>query len=276
VPTTPLGEFLRLRRAAVRPEAVGLPGTGLRRVPGLRRDEVAQLAGVSIDYYVRLEQGRERGPSAQVLETLSGALRLDSDGRDHLYRLAGLAPLLRPTGAAEDVDDGLADLLNAWPDTPALVYNLAYDVLAANPLGTALYDGFPFSRNLMHLVFSDPGAREFYADWPAVAASSVAGFRLQCGRAPGDPRLRALLTELLTSKDFAELWARHDARGKSLELKTFCHRQVGPLTLRAQTFEVRGGSGQELVVYRAEPGSPSADALSRLMPVNVSSHAGQQ
>jgi hypothetical protein len=98
----------------------------------------------------------------------------------------------------------------------------------------------------------------------AVAANSVAGFRLQHGRSPGHPRLRALLAELQTSTDFAELWARHDARGKSLELKTFCHRQAGPLTLRAQTFEVRGGSGQELVVYRAEPGSPSAAALGRL------------
>jgi transcriptional regulator with XRE-family HTH domain len=263
VPTTPLGEFLRRRRAAVRPETVGLPAAGLRRVPGLRRDEVAQLAGVSIDYYVRLEQGRERGPSAQVLETLSGALRLDADGRDHLYRLAGLAPLLREP--AQDVDDGLVDLMDAWPDTPALVYNLAYDVLAANPLGEALYNGFRSGRNLMHLVFSAPDARDFYADWPAVAANSVAGFRLQHGRSPGDPRLRAVLSDLLsTSAEFTELWSRHDARGKSLELKTFCHPQVGPLTLRAQTFEVRGGSAQELVVYRAEPGSRSARALAEL------------
>jgi transcriptional regulator with XRE-family HTH domain len=262
---TPLGAFLRGRRSAVRPADVGFPDAGVRRVSGLRREEVALLAGVSVDYYVRLEQGRERNPSAPVLEALSTALRLDDDGRAHLFRLARLTPRARAAPGRESVDPALLQLMNAWPDNPALVLGRAYDVLAANAIGHALFGGFTFSRNLMLLLFLDPGAPDFYGDWPTVAANSVAGFRMQLGKAPDDPRVRAVLRELLErSPAFADLWARHDARGKALELKTFHHRDVGELTLHMQTFDVRGSTGQELVVYQAEKGSPSADALALL------------
>ena len=265
MPATELGDFLRSRRDAVRPADAGLPTMGVRRVAGLRREEVAQLAGVSVDYYVRLEQGRERNPSAQVLDALSAAMRLDDDGRAHLYRLAGFAPRPRSGYGTESVDPALLQLMTGWPDNPALVLGRAYDVLAANPLGEALFDGFQVSRNLMLLVFTDPHARDFYPDWPAVAANSVAGFRVQLGKAPDDPRIRAVLSELLhAGGEFAALWSRHDARGKALDVKTFRHRQVGELTLRMQTFDVRGTAGQELVVYHAEPGSTSADALALL------------
>ncbi|WP_262402609.1 helix-turn-helix domain-containing protein [Actinomadura sp. CNU-125] len=260
-----LGVYLTARRARVTPDDAGLIGTGHRRVPGLRREEVAMLAGVSADYYVRLEQGRERSPSAQVVDALAGALRLDDDARPHLFRLAGLGPRDRNAGVPGRVDPSLLQLMSAWPSNPAIVYNRAYDVLASNVLADALFHDWARSRNLMHVVFTDPAAREFYRDWHDVARNSVAGFRLGHGRAPDDPRVRRVLAELLAqSPEFAELWARHDARGKALESKRFAHRDVGPVTLTMQTFDVRSSPGQELVVYHAEPGSASAEALALL------------
>lgn len=262
---TELGAYLRARRAAVAPAAAGLPVTGHRRVPGLRREEVALLAGVSADYYIRLEQGRERSPSAQVLDALAAALRLDEDGRLHLFRLAGLGPRARTAAVPGRVDPSLRSLLDAWPNNPAVVHNRAYDVLASNALADALFLGWAHSRNLMHAVFTDPDARSFYRDWHDVALGAVAGFRLGRGAAPDDPRVAQVLAGLLASSpQFAELWARHDARGKALERKRFEHRDVGPLTLTVQTFDVRAAPGQELVVYHAEPGSPSGEALALL------------
>ena len=257
-----LGAYLSARRAQVGPADVNLPSVGHRRVPGLRREEVAMLAGVSVDYYVRLEQGRDRAPSAQVVDALVMALRLDEDGRQHLYRLAALSPRPRMAAVATRVDPSLLQLMAAWPDNPAIVYNLAYDVLASNEIADALFHAWSHSHNLMHVVFTDPAARTFYRDWHDVARNSVAGFRLGYGQAPEDPRVRQVLTELLAqSREFAELWASHDARGKGLEHKRFNHRDVGPLTLTMQTFDVRSSPGQELVVYHAEPGSASGEAL---------------
>ncbi|GAB4085617.1 helix-turn-helix transcriptional regulator [Myceligenerans cantabricum] len=260
-----LGEYLRTRRARVGPGDVNLPAVGRRRVPGLRREEVALLAGVSVDYYVRLEQGRERGPSAQVVDALSAALRLDDDGRGHLSRLAGLSPRARVAGVRDRVDPSLLQLMDAWPDNPAVVHNRAYDVLASNTIADALFHDWAGSRNLLHVVFTDPAARRFYVDWHDVARNSVAGFRLGHGEAPDDPRIRQVLTELLDrSPQFARLWAAHDARGKALESKRFDHPAVGPLTLTMQTFDVRSTPGQALVVHHAEPGSPSSAALALL------------
>nr|WP_009943527.1 helix-turn-helix transcriptional regulator [Saccharopolyspora erythraea] len=260
-----LGDYLRARRARVGPGEVNLPSTGYRRVPGLRREEVALLAGLSVDYYVRLEQGRERSPSAQVVDALAAALRLDEDGRGHLFRLAGLGPRARTAAVRDRVDPSLLELMDAWPDNPAIVYNRAYDVLASNAIADALFHDWTHSRNLMHVVFTDPVARTFYRDWNDVARNTVAGFRLCHGEAPDDPRVRQVLTELLDqSPEFAELWAGHDARGKALERKRFDHRAVGPLTLTMQTFDVRSSPGQELVVYHAEPASASSRALALL------------
>lgn len=263
--TTELGDYLRSRRALVSPSDVGVVSSGLRRVAGLRREEVAVLAGVSADYLVRLEQGRERNPSAQVLDALAMALRLDDDGRLHVFRLAGLAPGPRSAAVPEKVDPSLLQLMEAWPNNPALVYNRAYDVLASNRIAEVLFDRFAFSRNLLVLIFLDPKARHFYADWPEVAANSVAGFRLGHGAAPDDPRVRAVLTELLErSEEFRQLWSTHDVRGKSLETKRFLHPQVGEVILRMQAFDVRSAPGQELVVYHAEPETRSAEALALL------------
>lgn len=259
-----LGDYLATRRACVTPDQLNLPTSGLRRVPGLRREEVAMLAGLSVDYYTRLEQGRETRPSPQVLNALGAVLRLDDDGRRHLFHLAGLSPAPR-AATAERIDPGLLQLMDSWHRQPALVYNRAYDVLASNELADALFGGFVFSRNLLMVVFNSPGARSFYVDWDDVARNSVAGFRLNYGTAPEDPRIRAVLSELIeSSAEFRELWSRHDARGKSLDTKTFQHPEVGRVVLGMQTFDVRSSPGQELVVYSAEPGSASAEALTLL------------
>ncbi|MCK0177165.1 helix-turn-helix domain-containing protein [Mycolicibacterium sp. F2034L] len=268
-----LGEYLRSRRAALRPADAGLSSVGVRRVPGLRREEVAMLAGVSVDYYSRLEQGRERSPSVQMLDALAAALRLDDDGRTHLFRLAGHAPTPQRTRVSDRVDPALLRLMDAWPDNPALVYNRSYDVLAVNPLAEALFGPVGAVGNLMLLVFTEPRAREFYVDWHAVAADSTAGFRMAHSSAPDDPRTRAVLSELLERSDeFRALWERRDARRKSLAEKRFRHPKVGVLTLRMQTFDVRSAPGQELVVYDAEPGSPSADAVTLLGAIAATDH----
>lgn len=260
-----LGAYLTARRALVAPAEVNLPVTGYRRVPGLRREEVALLAGVSADYYVRLEQGRERTPSAQVLDALATALRLDEDSRLHLFRIVGIGPRPRAASVADRVEPSLLALMDAWPHNPAVVYNRAYDVLASNTIADALFHGWAHSRNLLHIVFTDSASRSFYRDWYDVARNAVAGFRLGRGAAPDDPRVRQVLGELLErSSEFADLWARHDTRGKALERKRFEHREVGPLTLTMQTFDVRSAPGQELVVYHAEPASPSSEALALL------------
>lgn len=263
--STPLGEYLRARRAQVTPEAAGIPVHGVRRVPGLRREEVATMAGMSVDYYVRLEQGRERSPSAQVLDALSEVLQLDDDARLHLYRVAGLTPTARGASVREAVDPDLVRLMEMWPDTPAIVLGRAYDVLAGNELAYALFDGFKQGANLLVKIFLDPGARSFYPDWEQVARYTVAGFRLLQGRSPDDPRIREVVAQLSDrSPEFVEMWGRHEARGKRLTSKRFHHPEVGPLTLKINAFEVRSAPDQELIVYHAEPGSRSAEALALL------------
>ncbi len=263
--TSELGHFLRSRRGQVDPAHAGMSATGRRRVSGLRREEVATLAGVSVDYYVRLEQGRERHPSPQVLDALGDALRLDEDGRLHLYRLGGLAPRPPAADVGDRVSPQLVALMQTWPDNPALVLGRAYDVLAGNGLGYALFEGFASGPNLLHKVFLDPGARSFYVDWDAAAANTVAGFRVLHAAAPADPRIRTVLGEVSrASAEFRALWERHDVRGKRGGVKHLRHQLVGELVLTMETFDVRSAPGQQLVVYLAEPDSPSAAALARL------------
>lgn len=262
---TPLGEYLRARRAQVTPEAAGIASHGHRRVAGLRREEVAMLASISVDYYVRLEQGRETHPSAQVLDALSQVLLLDDDARAHLYQVAGLVPSPHRAASTERVDPQLMRLLQGWPDSPALVLGRAYDVLAGNALAYALFEGFAQGPNLMLKVFLDPDARTFHPDWEEVARHTVAGFRVLEGRHPTDPRIRAVVDRLAQeSPEFVELWQRHEARPKRLASKRFHHREVGPLTLRIHAFDVTSAPGQELIVYHADPGTAHAEALALL------------
>lgn len=220
------------------------------------------LADMSVDYYTRLEQGRETGPSVQVLDALAGAFGLDDDGRAHLYRLAGLAPRPLADIGTERVHPHLLQLIDAWTDTPTVIINASYDVLADNRLGGALFSGFPVSRNLMKIVFLDPQARSFYADWRLAAENAVAGLRLAEGRAPQHPRIRSLVDGLLaSSSEFEQMWTENRARGKRLETKRFVHSDVGAMTLRMHTFDVAETPGQQVLCYQAEPASTSAEAL---------------
>jgi len=259
-----LGDYLRSRRAARRPEDAGFPGGERRRVTGLRREEVAVAAGVSADYYIRLEQGRELRPSPAVLDALGRVLGLDDEARLHAFRLAGLHPA-PAASSTERADPALLSLLDSWPQHPALVLGRAYDILAANPLGAALFGDVTRGGNLAELVFLDPGARSFYADWPTAAAATVAGLRLAQVAAPHEPRVGAVIEGLKEkSGEFRELWARGEARSKRPETKGFRHPSVGALTVRAHSFDVRDAPGQELIVYQADPGSRSAEALALL------------
>ena len=261
-----LGEFLRARRGLVRPGSDLAPVDRRRRVTGLRREEVALLAGVSVDYYVRLEQGRERHPSAQVVESLARALELDDDATAHLHELA--RPLVQRRGQAphrERVSTHLVQMMEGWHRTPAVILGRCLTVLAANDLGRALFAGHTHSDDLVRLVFLDPDAHEFYPEWERAAANTVAGLRAAVGLDRDDPALIELVGELSAkSEPFRTLWARHDIRQKTHDVKRFHHPVVGDLTLSYEALTVNSAPGQQLVVYQAEPGSPSEDALGLL------------
>ncbi|MFG2827354.1 helix-turn-helix transcriptional regulator [Streptomyces sp. NPDC048434] len=259
-----LGDFLRACRADLRPEAVGMASYGPRRVTGLRREEVAVLAGVNADYYTRLEQGRERNPSPQVIDALSRALHLDTDARVHLYRLAGATPNDRPSAhATEQVSPALRQLMDGYPNTPAFVMNRTLDLLAANAQADALYAPFDPADSLACMTFLDPAGRNFYMDWDRAAQATVANLREATGFDPDNPRLRELVRTLTEDNaDFNRLWNAHTVRGKTQDAKHFLHPDVGPLTYQA--FDVRDAPGQQLVIYHAEPGSPSAQSLNLL------------
>jgi transcriptional regulator with XRE-family HTH domain len=261
-----LGEFLRARRGLVRPGSDLAPVDRRRRVTGLRREEVALLAGVSVDYYVRLEQGRERHPSAQVVESLARALELDDDATAHLHELA--RPLVQRRGQAphrERVSTHLVQMMEGWHRTPAVILGRCLTVLAANDLGRALFAGHTHSDDLVRLVFLDPDAREFYPEWERAAANTVAGLRAAVGLDRDDPALIELVGELSAkSEPFRRLWARHDIRQKTHDVKRFHHPVVGDLTLSYEALTVNSAPGQQLVVYQAEPGSPSEQALALL------------
>jgi transcriptional regulator with XRE-family HTH domain len=243
-------------------------------VPGPRREEVALLAGVSVDYYVRLEQGRERHPSSQVLEALAGVLRLGADGRRHLHHLAGTAPAPRAGGADTHAGPALQQLVDSWTG-PALVHNRANDVLAGNATVEVLFGRHGVSGNGMHYIFLDPASRDVFVEWPAVAAAAVAHFRLASGTAAGDPRVRQVLAELTErSPEFRRLWARHDVRGGCVDRKVVHHPDVGRLVLHGHTFDVRSGSGLVLSVFSAAPGSRDAEALRLLGDLAVARTAG--
>ncbi|BCL32173.1 helix-turn-helix transcriptional regulator [Streptomyces aurantiacus] len=260
-----LGGFLRARRALVRPEDHGMPA-GTRRTPGLRREEVAMLARVSTDYYVRLEQGRDKHPSPQVLAALAQALLLDEEAVAYLRELAepAVSARSRRTRRRERAAPGLVALLEVWQQTPALVYGRYMDLLAANPLGEALFSWLGEENNLLRAIFLDSTARSFYRDWERIGEGCVAALRT-ANTDPGDRRLAELVGELsLGSARFAQLWARQEVRAKTAEVKHLCHPLVGELALRFENLTIPGAPGQHLVVYHAEPGSREDDALALL------------
>ncbi|MDY7090469.1 MAG: helix-turn-helix transcriptional regulator [Actinomycetota bacterium] len=259
-----LGEFLRAHRSRLRPDDVDLPAYGRRRVAGLRREEVAVLAGMNSDYYARLEQGRERHPSPQIVEALSCALRLSDQARDHLHRLAGTVPDTRPAPRAT-VGRVLRQVIDGHTSAPALVLNPAKDVLAVNDLAEAVFSPFATVDNLARMTFLDPAARRFFPRWDSFAESIVAGLRHAGGLEPEYSRLREVVASLTEQSDrFAALWSSHAVYGKSHDPTEMNHPDVGPLSLVSQAFDVRAAPGQLLVVYQPEPGSSSAQALTLL------------
>jgi transcriptional regulator with XRE-family HTH domain len=264
---SPLGEFLRARRELVRPEDVGLPAAGRRRVPGLRREELALLAGISADYYLRLEQGRDRHPSTQVLDGLARALRLDEDATAHLHRIAAPdRPRRRPRRRrAERVPEGIRQLITTWPQTPAFVQGRLLDVLDANPLAQALSPLFRPGTNMLRALFLDPSSGAAHGRWEASTEGSVGALRALVGPDVDDPALAELVGELsVRSERFRQLWARHDVRPKRSGAGTIINPQVGPMELRHEKLPLPDTDRQMLVVYHAEPGSPSAERLALL------------
>ncbi|HEY8985127.1 MAG TPA: helix-turn-helix transcriptional regulator [Streptomyces sp.] len=252
-----LGEFLKARRALVRPEEVGLPGGGLRRVPGLRREEVALLAGISADYYLRLEQGRDRNPSAQVLEALARVLRLDADTTAYLLGLT--RPRSRAAGpAVERVPDGLRQLLGTWDRHPAYVQNGLTDILAVNALAAALAPKYEVGGNLLRSLFLGPAEHD--GNWERITEDAVAVLRARTDA--DDPRLHALVDELSRGSDrFRALWARHQVQRQMEYAIRMRHPLVGELELYKHKLTVDGYDGLSLVVLHAAPGSRSAELL---------------
>jgi transcriptional regulator with XRE-family HTH domain len=274
-PDNRIGQFLRARRELVQPEDVGIESYGRRRVPGLRREELAMLAGVSVDYYVRLEQGRERHPSEQVLEALARALQLDDTAARHLQELARPPTRRRrPSARPQRVRPGVERLMEGWSHTPAIVMGRCMDVLAANSLAGALHGRSIRGTNVVRSIFLEPSAREFYADWEDIARDTVATLRALAGTDLDDPRLTELVGELsLKSEEFRRLWARHDVREKTSGTKRFVHPVVGELSLGYESFAIGGSPGQILVVYHAEPGSRHERALKLLESVAAEASA---
>ncbi|MEU4398308.1 helix-turn-helix domain-containing protein [Micromonospora orduensis] len=264
--TNPLGDFLRARREQTRPEDVGLgPGVGLRRVPGLRREEVAMLAGISADYYLRLEQGRERHPSVQVLDALAGVLGLDPEATAYMIGLSRARSRRAARPAAPDrVPASILHLLRQL-DMPAFVQNRYLDILASNPMARALSPNLAPGANRLRAVFLDPAERELFRDWRQAMQKVVGQMRADSGGAADDPRLTALVGELSLKSDcFRQLWARHEVRRREGVVSRLRHPEVGDLDLYCDKLAVAGADGQLLVIYHAEPGTESARSLALL------------
>ncbi|MET7691290.1 helix-turn-helix transcriptional regulator [Streptomyces sp. NPDC005483] len=263
-----LGEILKTRRAELTPRAVGLPDTGGRRVPGLRREEVALLAAISTDYYTRLEQGRIQ-PSASVPATLAHVVHLSDHRRDHLFQLVGRPRARHRRPAAQKAHPQLRRLLDDLTASPGMVLGRRMDILAWNPLAAALFTDFakvPESRrNCVRILFTDPAMRTLYADWRAVARDCVSHLRRQAAKCPEDPRLISLVGELsVEDEDFGRWWGSRRAPSRGQGVKRFHHPLVGDLVLDWDTLVCGSGPDQELVVWTAEPGTPSYDGLRAL------------
>ena len=267
-------DFLATRRARITPEQAGLlPGGGRRRVPGLRREEVAVLAGVSTDWYIRLEKGHIAGVSEDVLEAVARALQLDEAERRHLFDLARAAkPSRAPRRRSKlTVKPRVQWLLDSMSSSAVIALNGRMDILAANTLGRALYspvfDAPRRPANIARFQFLDPRARDFHPDWDGAANTTVAILRTEAGRDPHDKDLRELVGELSTlSEEFRIRWAAHDVRIHRTGIKTFRHPAVGTLELvyHSTTLPTEGSEDLAMTAYTAEPGTPSADALTLL------------
>ncbi|MFJ4830364.1 helix-turn-helix transcriptional regulator [Streptomyces sp. NPDC088747] len=263
-----LSEFLRTRRARLKPEDVGMPDFGRhRRVPGLRREELAQLAGVSVAYYTRLEQGNGQNVSAEVLGAISRALRLSDAEHAHLTHLAKPKQHKKKQGARpQQVRGALRQLIDTLDGVPAYITGRRTDVLVWNQMAAAVFGDWsevpPQDRNWARMVFLKPEYQELFVEWEQKAIDIVCMLRMEAGCYPDDPRLSALVGELsVKSEEFRRLWATHDVKEKTYGVKRLRHPLVGDLALQFESFQLTGDSDQMLITYHAEPGSPSAEAL---------------
>lgn len=264
---TELGDFLRSRRSALTPAQIGIPTHGApRRVPGLRREEVARLAGMSVNYYTRIEQGESHQMSDSVLEAIATALRLDETERLHLLRLAWPTQIARGPLGPETVRDSLRALLDSATDQAAWVIGRRADLLAANRLGSALLGIDPGQRpNLARWLFLEPAARDLYVDLETIMHISASNLRISTREHPGDPELAELVAELcVKSPDFARIWATHPMTDCLHTVREFNHPLVGRLTLNEETFRLPDAPGQRMIFNGAEPGTQSAQRLKLL------------
>ena len=258
-----LGDYLRARREQLRPEDVGLVAGSRRRVAGLRREELALLAGISVDYYLRLEQGRDKNPSAQVLDALARVLRLDTKATEYLHQLASPSAARWDYAGIEAPADGTPELIDQFA-MPAIVASRCLDVLAANAIARALSPGFAPGTNFLRWRLLEPAARELYVDWDEATDVAVSGLREAAGSDPDDPRLQSLIDELsAASERFREMWARADV-GYRVGVIHMRHPNVGDLYLHRYRLNIPHSGGQHMLIYRAEPGSDSARALEAL------------
>ena len=259
-----LAAFLRARRARLSPRQVGLPGAGSpghRRTPGLRRQEVAQLAGMSVDYYIRLEQGRGPHASRQVLSALARALMLTADERDYLFRVAGESPP-PVAGPSREITPGIRHLLDTMPDTPAYVVDAAYNVLAWNRLAIHFIGDLASheDRNMIRWTFRREPTDVVWTDkhFLRFTRATVADLRASYARYPGDVAIESLVTEMLAlSPPFADMWAEHEVEVRGPMLKYVSHPQTGPLEFECQVLHI-AETGQRLIAYCAAPGSATA------------------
>ncbi|QQY14216.1 helix-turn-helix domain-containing protein [Cutibacterium avidum] len=275
-----LSEFLTARRASVRPEDVGISDIGPRRVPGLRREEVAVLSGVSVDWYVRLEQGRQVTPSESVLTAVARTLRLDDAEREYLFNLA------RPTSARSTEENvavvrpGIRRMIDGFENQPSFLLGSRMEVLAGNELAWALLEDFPArgadDRNLLRWILTTPTARDLYLDWDTVASEMVGVLQLEASARPKDPAIAALVGELATaSREFAAWWARPNPQGRTSGTKRFAHPVAGHLMINWEAFTVPDDSTQTLFVYSAADAA-SSEALRLLGAWRATEHAEQR
>ncbi len=260
-----LGDYLRARRDLVRPEDAGIgPDGHRRRVRGLRREEVAARAGISTEYYLRLEQGRETRPSKQVLDALARALLLDDVAAAYLHELARPRTVAVPQ-PGDTVHESVQWLIDSWPMTAAVVHNRYIDVLASNSLARALSANYTVGVNNLFSLLMDPADREFHEDWESLSARSVALLRSMVGRRKDDERLGGLVDSLTArSETFRRLWERNDVIEVSSGVHAVRHPRVGDLTLHFARLPLVGTDGHSIFLYNAEPGSPTADRLASL------------
>lgn len=263
-----LGDFLRVRRDSIQPADVGLPTHGLRRVPGLRREEVAILAGVSTDYYVKLEQGRSAGASNSVLDAIANVLRLNTTERAHLRHL--VRPVVTTGFAGQKivpprVRHSILRLVESIPDVPAVVIGATFNQLAWNGLADALFGIAAMEEagtTSVHQIFLDPAARVMYPDWSTVATEVVGYLRFNAGRDPDDSALRMLVAELsVKSYEFHSMWKQQTVRDKTFGRKLVHHPVAGTLDLNFETFRLPDDGSHSLITYTADAGSPTAEQL---------------